>query len=177
MGAYDGADHPWLAGEKRLLADAIGAGARVIGVCLGAQLVAAALGADVYPAETREIGWGTVEATAGAAGTPFERLGDAYPVLHWHGDTFDLPDGATRTARTDACANQAYVYDGGRVVGLQFHLEVTPDVVDGLVDAAGDLGGGSHVQDAASIRGGTDRTGALNRQLRTLLDGLAAAGD
>lgn len=177
MGAYDTDEYPWLADERRLIADVVDRGDRVLGVCLGAQQVAAALGADVYPADATEIGWGSVSATPEAAETPFEPLGEAYPVLHWHGDTFDLPEGATLTASSETCTNQAFVARDGRVAGLQFHLEITPGIVDGLVDAADDPGGPG-VQDAATIHDGIDRTAACNRRLRTLLDGMAdgAAG-
>jgi len=167
MGAYDMEEYPWLADERQLIAAVAERGDRVLGICLGAQQVAAALGAEVYPADATEIGWGSVTATPEVADTVFEPLGDAYQVLHWHGDTFDLPDGATRTARSTACTNQAFVAREGRVVGLQFHLEITPDIVDGLVEAADDLGGPG-VQDAATIRDGTHRIASCNRRLRTL---------
>lgn len=172
MGAYETDEYPWLTDERRLIADVSDRSERVLGVCLGAQQVAAALGADVYPADATEIGWGSVTATPEAADTVFAPLGNAYQVLHWHGDTFDLPDGATRTASTDACTNQAFVARQGRVVGLQFHLEITPDIVGGLVEAAGDLGGPG-VQDGEMLREGMHRTGACNRRLRTLLDEMA----
>ncbi|MFB6218587.1 MAG: type 1 glutamine amidotransferase [Halobacteriaceae archaeon] len=170
MGVYDADEYPWLVDEQRLVRAAVDADRAVLGVCLGPQQVAAALGADVYPAEP-EIGWGTVEATPGAAGTPFADLPAEYEVLHWHGDTFDLPDGATRTARTPATENQAYVY-GDRVVGVQFHLESTPDTVEALLSHTEALPAGPHVQDRAAIRGGADRTGRCHDHLRAVLENI-----
>lgn len=127
MNIYEEADYPWLADEKRFIERAIAAGRRVLGICLGAQLVADVLGARVYANAEKEIGWFQVEKTESAAAS---RLFAAFPaqldVFHWHGDTFDIPAGAVRVARSAGCANQAFVYDK-RVVGLQFHLETTSD--------------------------------------------------
>jgi GMP synthase (glutamine-hydrolysing) len=177
MGVYDSEEYPWLQDEQALIREAIAAEKGVLGICLGAQLVAAAMGADVYPATESEIGWFPVEATAGASGTPFETLGSEYEAFHWHGDTFDLPAGATRVARTDAFENQAFVAEAGRVVGLQFHLEVTPATIDDLVDSADGLGEAPNVQDASSIRDGVDRLDALHGHLEPILDGIVTAID
>jgi GMP synthase (glutamine-hydrolysing) len=178
MGVYDTEDYPWLVDEQRLIRDAIATGKGVLGICLGAQLLAAAMGGDVYPAEGSEIGWFPVEATAGASSSPlFAPLGETYEAFHWHGDTFDLPAGATRVARTDACETQAFVAEDGRVAGLQFHLEVTPATIDDLVDAADRLGESPHVQDAATIRAGVDRIAELHRRLDPILEGMAVAID
>jgi GMP synthase (glutamine-hydrolysing) len=124
MGAYEDADHPWLADEKRLLREAVEADVPVWGVCLGAQLLAAALGARVYRGERPEVGLLPVELAPSAADDPV--FGDApssFPTLQWHGDTFDLPAGATLLASSPAYPNQAFRV--GRSYGLQFHLEVT----------------------------------------------------
>jgi GMP synthase (glutamine-hydrolysing) len=127
MGAYEDDRHPWLAGEKRYLRDAVGRDVPVWGVCLGAQLLAASLGARVYPGDQPEVGLLPVELTEAAAGDPV--FGDAprsIPTLQWHGDTFDLPEGATLLARSPAYPNQAFRF--GRSYGLQFHVEVTPEL-------------------------------------------------
>jgi GMP synthase (glutamine-hydrolysing) len=124
MGAYEDERHPWLAAEKRLLREAVEADVPVWGVCLGAQLLAAALGARVYQGERPEVGLLPVELTPAAAGDPV--FGDApssFPTLQWHGDTFELPDGATLLASSPAYPNQAFRI--GRSYALQFHLEVT----------------------------------------------------
>ncbi len=127
MGAYEDDAHPWLADEKRLLREAVEAGHPVWGVCLGAQLLAAALGANVYPGPEAEVGVLDVELTAAAAADPvFEVLPPSFPALQWHGDTFDLPPGATLLASSPAYANQAFVC--GRAYALQFHLEVSPEL-------------------------------------------------
>ena len=172
MSVHDTEVYPWLDVEKELIRTAVDTDRVVIGICLGAQLVAEALGGRVYEADTPEIGWFPVEATDEASRSPlFADLGEVYDAFHWHGDTFDLPEGATRMARTDACANQAFVY-GGRVVGLQFHLESSPETIDEIIENSGDLPGGPLVQDVDTMRDGVDKTGPLERRLRTLFDTL-----
>jgi GMP synthase (glutamine-hydrolysing) len=123
MGAYDEAEHPWLAGEKRLLREAVEADVPVWGVCLGAQLLASALGARVYPGDTPEVGLLPVHLTPEAADDPvFGSAPSSFPTLQWHGDSFDLPDGATLLASSPAYPHQAFRV--GRSYGLQFHIEV-----------------------------------------------------
>jgi GMP synthase-like glutamine amidotransferase len=127
MGAYEEAEHPWLAAEKRLLREAVEADVPVWGVCLGAQVLASALGARVYRGERPEVGLLPVELTAAAAEDPvFAAAPTTVPTLQWHGDTFDLPAGATRLATSPAYPNQAFRV--GRSYALQFHLEVTPQL-------------------------------------------------
>ena len=153
MGVHDVSEHPWLAAEKVLIRHAIEAGKTVVGVCLGAQLIAEVLGARVYRNPEPEIGWLSVELTAdGQASAVFGFLPSLLPVFQWHGDTFDLPADALHLARSAACEHQAFLYDG-RVLGLQFHLESTPESVAGLCAACADeLGaGGPHVQSAAAM--------------------------
>jgi GMP synthase (glutamine-hydrolysing) len=123
MGAYDDAEHSWLAGEKRLLREAVDADVPVWGVCLGSQLLASALGARVYKGDQPEVGLLPVHLTPEAADDPV--FGDApasFPTLQWHGDSFDLPDGATLLASSPAYPHQAFRV--GRSYGLQFHVEV-----------------------------------------------------
>ena len=127
MGAYEDDAHEWLAGEKAAIREAAEAGHPIWGVCLGAQLLAGALGARVYPGPAPEVGLLPVELTPAAASDPvFERAPTSFPTLQWHGDTFDLPDGATLLASSPAYPNQAFVYK--RAYGIQFHLEVTPEL-------------------------------------------------
>jgi GMP synthase (glutamine-hydrolysing) len=126
MGAYEDDAHPWLAEEKRSIATAARSGHPVWGVCLGAQLLAAALGAAVYPGPAgAEVGVLPVELTAAAATDPvFAGAPPSFPTLQWHGDTFDLPEGATLLAGSPAYRNQAFSYRNS--YGLQFHVEVSP---------------------------------------------------
>jgi len=127
MGAYEDAVHPWLEPEKRLLREAVSADVPVWGVCLGAQLLAAALGARVYKGDAPEVGMLPVELEPAASADPvFAAAPRRFPTLQWHGDTFELPDGATLLASSPAYANQAFRV--GRSYGIQFHVEVTLDL-------------------------------------------------
>jgi GMP synthase (glutamine-hydrolysing) len=127
MGAYDEAVHPWLGPEKRLIREAVEADLPVWGVCLGAQLLAASLGAEVRRGPRAEVGMLPVELTAAAADDPvFAGLPRSFTTLQWHSDTFDLPEGAKLLAASPAYRHQAFVR--GRAYGLQFHLEVPPEL-------------------------------------------------
>lgn len=145
MGADDHDRYPYLAGIKQIILEAIVRGLPVLGICLGAQLVARAMGAKVYRNQIREIGWYTLRLTPAGRRSPlFSGLPEEFPVFQWHADTFDLPPGAVRLATTPTCLNQAFAL-GSRVFGLQFHLEVTPEMVRTWVKAYADdlpLGGG-----------------------------------
>jgi GMP synthase-like glutamine amidotransferase len=150
MGANEDATIPWLAAEVAFIRAAIDAGVRVLGVCLGAQLVARALGAAVHPNPEPEIGWYPVRAVPNASGDAFT-FPSEITVFHWHGDTFELPEGATRLASSEACANQACQY-GDRVMALQCHLEATPVAVTGMVSVFGEhLTPAAYVQSADEI--------------------------
>ncbi|MEA4855706.1 type 1 glutamine amidotransferase [Solidesulfovibrio sp.] len=133
MGVYDEKDHPWLAGEKKAIEAAVGAGKPVLGICLGAQLLSVALGGTVTRNPVPEIGWFKVDMTPeGLAEPVFAGFPPSYYAFHWHGDTFSLPPGAVHAAGSAACANQAFVY-GHKVVGLQFHLETQPIGMQNLI--------------------------------------------
>ncbi|MGO9489177.1 MAG: type 1 glutamine amidotransferase [Solirubrobacteraceae bacterium] len=123
MGAYEDGSHPWLAAEKRLIAEAVGAGRPYWGVCLGAQLLAASLGARVGPGPGIELGVLPVQLTAAAAQDPvFAGAPSSFSTLQWHGDTYELPNGAVQLARSERYEQQAFVIGGA--YALQFHLEV-----------------------------------------------------
>jgi GMP synthase (glutamine-hydrolysing) len=123
MGAYEDDRLRWLTGEKRLIADAVRAGTPYWGVCLGAQLLASALGARVHAGPEAEVGVLPVRATAAAASDPvFAAAPREFRALQWHTDTWELPDGAVRLAGSDAYEQQAFVFE--RAYGVQFHLEV-----------------------------------------------------
>lgn len=121
IGAYDEDRYPFLRSEIALLGDRLNARMPTLGICLGAQLMARALGARVYPGSAREIGWGPITLTGAGRASPLRHLG-TWPVLHWHGDTFDLPVGAERLASTELCVNQAFALDNW-ALGFQFHPE------------------------------------------------------
>jgi len=124
MGAYDEADHPWLVEEKRLIRDAVQAGLPYFGACLGVQLLAAALGARVYPGPAPEVGLLEVQLTEAGRRDPVASiLPAAFTTLQWHGDTFDLPEGAVSLFSSPAYPNQGFRY-GEVAYGVQFHLEV-----------------------------------------------------
>lgn len=125
MSVHDTDVYPWLEAEKTFIKQAIEHGKTVLGICLGAQLIADVLGARVYPNPYKEIGWFPIEKTSVATSTPFAKyLPERVEAFHWHGETFDLPDGAIHLARSEACEHQAFAYKQ-RVLGLQFHLEMT----------------------------------------------------
>ena len=181
MSVHDEARLPWLAAEKRLIAEAIDAGRTVLGLCLGAQLIAAARGAAVTRG-TKEIGWFPVsavpEVTPAAAQSPFGAvLPAAFEAFHWHGETFARPDGAVHLARSEACAQQAFAI-GDRVLGLQCHLEMTPSGVEALAAACpGDLAPGRWVQPVPEMLADAGRFDRAHRTLHALLDTLAGAGE
>lgn len=176
MNIYEEASYPWLVDEKRFIEQAIAAGRQVLGVCLGAQLVADVLGARVYANADKEIGWFKIETTAAASAS---KLFAAFPrrleVFHWHGDTFDIPAGAVHVASSSGCANQAFVYDE-RVVGLQFHLETTPAGARQIIaHGAGELVEGRYIQTPQVMLADASRFDAINRVMQDLLERLEAA--
>jgi len=127
MSANDPLDY--LAWESRVIAQALERNLAILGVCLGAQLIAKTLGARVYPNGRKEIGWFDIQFTPAAARDPlFHGLSGPETVFHWHGETFDLPEAAVSLAWSEACRQQAFRY-GRSAWGLQFHLEVTPAMV------------------------------------------------
>jgi lipoate-protein ligase B len=135
MNIYEEAKYPWLVAEKSLIRSAIDADKFVLGICLGGQIIADALGAAVQPGPQPEIGWFPIERSPECP--PWCILPDTLTVLHWHGDRFDIPKGASRIATSAACENQGFAY-GERVLALQCHLEATPDSLTALTNACGD---------------------------------------
>ena len=131
MSVNDDADFPWLALEKSFIRQVVTAGKPVLGICLGAQLIASAMGARVYPNPVKEIGWLPIQAEATSGEDKFQ-LPTEVEVFHWHGDTFELPAGAVRLAASEACTNQAFQL-GSSVLGLQFHLETTLESAQAIV--------------------------------------------
>lgn len=124
LGANDGADYPFLDAELRLLEKRLERNQPTLGICLGGQLIARALGAVVAPAVRSEIGWLPLQLTASGSRSSLRHFGDE-PVFHWHGDAFDLPEHAVVLASTSDCPHQAFSV-GANILALQFHPEVTP---------------------------------------------------
>jgi len=171
MSVHDAAQYPWMGPEKRWLAGALEGGHPVLGVCLGAQMIAEVSGATVRRSPNREIGWFPIEIER--SGLPWtldfpRRL----EVMHWHGETFEIPRGMNRFASSEACANQAFVSDDGRTLGLQCHFEWDIETASALIDqCAGELDGGTWVQRSADILAGFTRNDPA-RYLWPLLDGM-----
>jgi len=170
MNANDQAQLDWLGPEIALVREAIAADKTVFGVCLGAQMIAKAMGARVYPGNAKEIGWFPVERMG--AHPLFDGLPDRFTPLHWHGETFDLPHGAKLLARSKITVNQAFAV-GQRVLGLQFHMEATEDSVRVLVKAAArEIGCGTFEQQPGIILANLGQCARLRPLLETVLDRL-----
>lgn len=132
MSVNDEKIHPWLVSEKKFIRQMIMSGKPVLGICLGAQLIASAMGAKVYPNSMKEIGWYPVFGIPSDDSSVF-CFPQSLEAFHWHGETFDLPVGATHIAKNNGCKNQAFQL-GQSVIGLQFHLETTPQSAQDLVE-------------------------------------------
>jgi GMP synthase-like glutamine amidotransferase len=163
MSVHDELKFSWLRLEKQFIHAAIDAGVAVLGVCLGAQLIANALGARVYKNPQKEIGWFQIEGTSKTTNTFC--FPEKATVFHWHGETFDLPPRAVRLARSAACENQAFQI-GRQVIGLQFHLEMTPDSAHSLLtNCSSDLEPGPFIQNVTEIRSFTEELFSKNNAL------------
>jgi GMP synthase (glutamine-hydrolysing) len=147
MNIYEEEQYPWLIAEKQLIKQAIEEDKIVLGICLGAQLIADALGSKVYAGQHKEIGWFPIKITeAVQQSDALEFLPAQLTVFHWHGDTFELPEKATRLAYSEGCLNQAFLY-GEKVLGLQFHLEMNRQGVQQLIEnCASELIPGKYIQ-------------------------------
>ncbi|HEY4108696.1 type 1 glutamine amidotransferase [Puia sp.] len=159
MNVYDDAVFPWLAAEKEFIRAYLQAGKPVLGICLGAQLLALCSGVNVGRARHSEIGWFPAHATRAAEAFPwFHSLFADEPVLfHWHGDRFEIPAGAENLVSTKANDNQAFILADGLVIGLQFHPEITPVLLEQMVaEGRDELGGGGFVQSAETIVGSAE---------------------
>jgi GMP synthase-like glutamine amidotransferase len=176
MGANDDQRFPWLPDEKRYIRDAIDDGKAVMGICLGAQLIAAALGARVYQNPVPEIGWFPIHKSLEARSDENASfLPSSLTVFHWHGDTFDLPQGTCCLAHSAACPHQGFYIDR-RIVGLQFHLETTRKSLHDLIEnCADEIVEGPFIQPSATMRAVTDRFTPNQKVMKALLDQWVAA--
>ena len=177
MDADDEVSNPWLRAEKRLIASSIEDGKLVLGVCLGAQIVAEAIGGRVRRNDEPEIGWFPVALTSeGAASRVFGVLPDEFTPASWHSDTFDLPLGVPAAASSEATPSQAFEFED-RVWGVQFHLEWDEPALERIIEhCADDIGVGKYVQSAEEILGREDLFRDGRELLYELLDAMEAVG-
>jgi GMP synthase-like glutamine amidotransferase len=172
MSVNDGAALPWLAAEKAFIAAVIAAGTPVLGICLGAQLIAAALGAPVGPSREREVGWWPVDRVLtdpGSSSGAIFPFPDRVTCLQWHGESFARPVGAAHLARSPGCEDQA-MQVGRRVIGVQFHPEATPVWVAAVLDQSpGALLPGPYIMPENELTSDLDRR---CREGNLLLDNL-----
>lgn len=171
MSIHDEHLYSWLKGEKWFVKQVIEAGKAVLGICLGAQLIAEVLGAEVFQGDEKEIGWFPLKLDDSFAHHPLgERLAKQLTAFHWHGETFTLPQGAQRTAYSEACNNQGFIFQE-RVIALQYHLETTPLSAQNLVDYCGDeLVAGPYIQSADEILRNNKHYATINQQMVQILE-------
>jgi len=175
MGIFDEDVYPWLKDEKQFIRQAIEQGKTVLGICLGAQLIADVLGAKVSANTFREIGWFRIKRNQAITATPLAKaIPDELEVFHWHGDTFSIPDGAAPLASSEACQNQGFIFDK-RVVALQFHLETTHAGALALIaNCRDELDGSRFVQTEQEMIGDAAWFLTLNHTMHDVLEAMGA---
>ena len=172
MGVHDSESCPWLTAESAFIRAAIDSGKVVIGICLGAQLIAHALGAEVVSNKHREIGWFNIKCAHSPASEIVQSLPDEFSAFHWHGDTFAIPAGAVPVGSSEVCMNQGFIIKD-RVVGLQFHLETTEVSAHALIEnCASDLDGSRYVQSAVDMLADSNKFKAINHTMNLILEKL-----
>jgi GMP synthase (glutamine-hydrolysing) len=171
MNIYEHKAYPWLAKEKKFIRRTIDAKKKVVGICLGAQLIADVLGGQVRANAHKEIGWHPIHFTPRAAkSVALSMLPKQMTVLQWHGDTFSIPPGAVHMASSTVCTNQAFQY-GDHVLALQFHLEYSQDSIEKMLIHCGEeLVKAPYIQSADIIRAGYGHLPQTTKWLFTLLD-------
>lgn len=173
MNIYEYQDHPWLKPEKAFIRQAINNGKKVFGICLGSQLISDVLGGPVVNNGEMEIGWFPIR-RRGEPRAPLELLlpDSEGPAFHWHGDRFQLPEGAEPFAESEGCPNQGFTW-GSTVFAFQFHPEVTPEVARVFAEQSGELPSGRFVQTLDEMVAEPDRFERVRERWFGFLDGLA----
>ncbi len=173
MGVYDEDKYSWLKNEKKFIKKSIDEGKIILGICLGSQLIAAALGARVYPNKFKEIGWIDIKLTENSKNNLlFTSFPQQTKVFQWHGDTFDLPDGAIHLAESVACKNQAFIYEE-KVLAIQFHCEVTENSLQEMLEAGkNELEKEKYIQSAEEILQQKELITFNNQILQSLLENM-----
>jgi GMP synthase-like glutamine amidotransferase len=171
MGIYDYEENPWLRDEKAFLKQAVETGKPILGICLGAQLLADILGARVYENPHMEMGWFPVSASGGKNKPEFlEGLPEMITVFHWHTRTFDLPAGAVHLFESEGCKNQGFIYNG-RVMALQFHPEVNEERIRSLIERFGErMANGLFVQKKQEMLGQREYLASTKEFMFLILD-------
>ncbi|HYM20302.1 MAG TPA: type 1 glutamine amidotransferase [Candidatus Kapabacteria bacterium] len=175
MSIHNRTTYPWLRQEKHFIEKAIELNMPTLGICLGSQLIADVLGADVYPMSHKEIGWYSVTMTAeGIAHPVASALPHHFKAFHWHGETFSVPEGATLLCRSNACLHQGFSL-GDNILALQFHPEATPKLVENFVTAGeAELEHARYIQDASSIANAAEHSDDMRHSFFEMLDRLAS---
>ncbi|MBC7387882.1 MAG: type 1 glutamine amidotransferase [Opitutaceae bacterium] len=173
MSVNDEEKYSWLSKEKEFIKQAIDCDKVVIGICLGAQMIANVLGSKIYPNSEKEIGWFPIEWKNEILSLNlFKHLSKELTVMHWHGETFDLPKGAIHLAESKACKNQAFMFNE-KVIALQFHMEFNEKAIDEMLTNCGsDLLSGTYVQSKEEILAGNFHLENIQSSLINILDAL-----
>jgi GMP synthase-like glutamine amidotransferase len=174
MGVCEEKQHAWMVAEKAFIRSCIESGKSVLGICLGAQLIASAMGAPVIQNSFQEIGWFPLQKTEVGKNHPMlDGFSTEAPVFHWHGDTFGIPPGAKHLLKSEACVNQAFMI-GVNGLALQFHLELTAKALQDLIENCGNelVTDAPFIQSVAEIMENTPLLDNNNKQLALLMEKL-----
>ena len=171
MSVHDEKKYPWLSIEKEYIRSAIDQDKTVLGICLGAQLTAGVLGGNVKENRHREIGWFPVFRSELLKNTGIYRIIPAeMDAFHWHGETFSIPAGCEHIAGSEACANQGFIF-GDRIIGLQFHLELTIESTTALIDnCRSDLCAGRYIQSPERMLSDPEKFSSANKVMGSILE-------
>ena len=171
MSVHDIAEFPWLSHEKQFIRQAVSAGKAVIGICLGSQLIAEVLGSRVYKNSEKEIGWFPLSRSTEGVNSPLlNKFNETETVFHWHGETFEIPEGAVNLLTSSACMNQCFVYNE-RVLALQFHVEVTESLLEGMIiNGLEEIVPSHYIQSIDQIRNGIFHIKRNNELMYSILD-------